>query len=116
MLNPCRRVLQRHIGYKEEFRLALGKAIMNTWGRPAIKGGFHHPAIPGRRELNLTCGNCQLICHPDREERKRRYKLLTKSGGVVQTPDGSLKAVSLEVAEKHLAEMVPEQRAWYEKV
>ena len=101
---------------EEEFRLTLGKAIMNTWGRPEIKGGFHHPAIPGRRKLNLTCGNCQLICHPDREERKRRYKLLTKSGVVVQTPDGLLKAVAPEVAEKHLVEMLPEQRACYEEV
>jgi len=101
---------------EEEFELALGKAIMNTWGRPEIKGGFHHPAMPGQRKINLTCGNCQLICHPDREERKRRYKLLTRNGVVVQMADGSLKAVSPEIAEKHLAAMIPEQRACYEKV
>ena len=98
---------------EEEFLPALREAVMSSWGRPEIEGGFHHPAMPGHRKLNLTCGNCQLICHPDREERKRRYKLLTKSGVVVQTPDGSLKAVSPEVAEQHLAAMVAEQRACY---
>ena len=101
---------------EEEFELALGKAIMNTWGRPEIEGGFHHPAMPGWRKINLTCGNCQLICHPDREERKRRYKLLTNSGVVVQMADGSLEAVSPEIAEKHLAEMSPEQRSCYQEV
>ena len=79
-------------------------------------GGFHHPAMPGYRKLNFTCGNCQLICHPDREERKRRYELLVKSGVVVQHPDGSLEAVSPEIADKHLARMLPEQRACYEDV
>jgi hypothetical protein len=72
--------------------------------------------MPGHRKLNFTCGNCQLICHPDREERKRRCKLLIKSGVVVQHADGSLEAVSPEIAEKHLAEMSPEQRACYEEV
>ena len=64
----------------------------------------------------MTCGNCQLICHPDRDERKRRYKLLTENGVVVQNPDGSLEAVSPEIAEKHLGEMPEEKRARYEKV
>jgi len=101
---------------EEEFLSALRKAVISSWGRPDIQGGFHHPAMPGHRKLNFTCGNCQLICHPNREERERRYKLLTNCGVVVQTPDGSLKAVSPEVAEKHLAAMIPEQRACYEKV
>jgi len=70
--------------------------------------------MPGQRKINFTCGNCQLLCHPDRAERKRRYKLLTKSGVVVQHPDGSLEAVSPGVAKRHLAAMSPEQRACYE--
>ena len=48
--------------------------------RPTIEGGFHHPAMPHGRKINMTCGNCQLICHPDRDERKRRYKLLSAAG------------------------------------
>jgi epoxyqueuosine reductase QueG len=100
----------------EEFLPALQKAVMNSWGRPEIGGGFHHPAMPGYRKLNFTCGNCQLVCHPDREERKRRHKLLTKSGVVVQMADGSLRAVSPEIADRHLAEMPSERRGYYEEV
>jgi epoxyqueuosine reductase QueG len=98
----------------EEFEPALLKAITDSWPRPEIKGGFYHSAMPAQRKLNLTCGNCQLICHPVRDERKRRYKLLTKSGVVVQHPDGSLEAVRPEVAKQHLAAMSLEQRACYE--
>jgi epoxyqueuosine reductase QueG len=100
----------------EEFGPALGHALMASAPRPEIDGGFHHPAMPEGRKINMTCGNCQLVCHPDREERKRRYKLLIKSGVVVQQEDGSLEAVSRDVAEKHLSEMSAEQRAMYEKV
>ena len=101
---------------EEKFLPALVKAMGKTWGRPEIEGSFYHPAMPGSRKLNVTCANCQLVCHPDKEERKRRHKLLTRSGVVVQHPDGSLEAVSPEAAEKHLAEMTPEQRACYEEV
>jgi epoxyqueuosine reductase len=60
--------------------------------------------------------NCQLICHPDKDVRKYRYKLLLESGVIVQNPDGSLEAVSPEEAKKRLDEMNPEMRALYEKM
>ncbi len=100
----------------EDFTPALSHALRASAPRPEIEGGFHHPAMPGGRKLNMTCGNCQLVCHPDREERKRRYKLIVKSGVVVQNEDGSLEAVSREIADKHLREMSAEQRATYEKI
>ena len=84
--------------------------------RPEVAGGFQHPAMKQGRKLNMTCGNCQLICHPEEDERKRRYKMLTKNGVVVQHADGTLQAVSPEIAKKHLAEMSEEQRAMYEEV
>ena len=99
----------------EEFRPALFEAVMASAPRPKIEGGFYHPAMPSGRKLNLTCGNCQLLCHPDREERKRRYKLMTTSGVVIQHEDGSLQAVSPTEAKKHLSEMSPERRATYTK-
>jgi hypothetical protein len=99
----------------EEFLAALIEAVGASAPRPRIEGGFHHPAMPSGRVINMTCGNCQLVCHPDRDERKRRYKLLTRSGVAVQNPDGSLEAVSPEIAEKRLGEMPDAQRAWYQK-
>ena len=97
----------------DEVQPALIEAVFATAPRPEIAGGFYAPAIPGLRALNVTCGNCQLICHPDRSERKRRYKLLTKGGVVVQHPDGSLEALTPKQAEAHLAAMSPEERAMY---
>ena len=99
----------------EEFEPALLEAIMASAPRPPIEGGFYHPAMPGVRTLNVTCANCQLICHPERDERKRRYRLLTRGGVVVQNPDGSLEAVRPKEARERLAAMSPEQRAMYEK-
>jgi epoxyqueuosine reductase len=71
--------------------------------------------MPGDK-VELTCGNCQLLCHPDKEVRKKRYKLLTQSGVIVQNPNGSREAVSPEEAKERLAAMPPEQRALYEAV
>ncbi len=100
----------------EEFRSVLKEAVSAAAPRPEIGGGFHHPAMRDFAKLNMTCGNCQLLCHPDRDERTRRYKLLTENGVVVQHQDGTLEAVSPERAREHLAGMAPEQRAMYEKV
>jgi hypothetical protein len=72
--------------------------------------------MPANRKINFTCGNCQLICHPDRDERKRRYKLLTESGVVVQREDGRLEAVAPDIAEKYVSELPDEKRAMYEKI
>ena len=41
--------------------------------------------------------------------------MLTKSGVIVENPDGSREAVSAEEAKKRLAAMDPETRALYEK-
>jgi len=66
--------------------------------------------------VGLTCGNCQLICHPDKEVRKARYKMLAESGVIVQNPDGTLEAVPPEEAKKKLADMDDETRALYELI
>jgi hypothetical protein len=71
--------------------------------------------MPGNR-INFTCGNCMLVCHPDKKIRKRRYKMLTQGGVVVQRPDGACEAVTPSEAKKHLGKMPNEQRALYEKV
>ena len=79
------------------------------------------PAAPGGRyffstenKLRVSCANCQLVCAPDKNERKARYKMLTESGVIVQHVDGSLEAVSPQVAEKRLSSMPDDRRALYE--
>jgi epoxyqueuosine reductase QueG len=97
----------------EDFRAVIRKAAKAYVKRPKPKGGFYHFLMPGYRIEN-TCGNCQLVCHPDKEIRKRRYKMVVESGVVVQKPDGSREVVSPEEAQKRIANMDPETRALYE--
>ena len=98
----------------EEIESALIESFLASEPRPPIAGGFRQPAMPGSRTLNVTCANCQILCHPEKDERKRRYKLLTKGGVVVQNPDGSLEVLTPKQAEERLAARSPEQRAMYE--
>ena len=105
---------------EEEVLPRLVEAVVASGARPEFKGegwessggGFYHPTMVNHK-VNISCAHCQLICHPDKEERKRRYKVITESGVVVQHEDGTLEAVSSDQARKHLLEMSPERRALY---
>lgn len=98
----------------DDFRMALMQHMDIHTRRPAMEGARIHPLIDGK--FSMTCGMCQLVCAPDKEERKRRYKLLTESGCVVQNPDGSVEAFPPEEAAERVDEMDPETRALYEEV
>jgi len=98
----------------EEFPLAIGKAIQPYLQRPQQEGGTSHPLMPGKR-IEHTCGNCQLVCHPDKNVRAKRLKLLTAGGVIIQHPDGVCQAVTPEEARAHLDAMPPEIRARYEE-
>lgn len=65
-------------------------------------------------KLRVSCANCQLVCCPDKNERKARYKMLTEAGVVIQNLDGSRIAVSKENAEKIFESMPITQKALYE--
>ena len=92
---------------------ALVKTAEPHASRPSTVTGFFITGMPDDRG-EFTCGHCQLVCHPDKKVRQKRYEMLTKGGVVIQDSDGSLKAVSPEEAEKHLAAMAPDERALYE--
>ncbi|MEE8470986.1 MAG: epoxyqueuosine reductase [Dehalococcoidia bacterium] len=96
-----------------EFLPAIIQSIGYYMQRPRLEGGFYNFLLPGYR-VPLTCGNCQFVCVADREERKRRHRMLVESGVVVQNPDGSLEAVSPDEARERIAAMSPETRAMYE--
>ena len=99
----------------EDFLPALRVSAQAYRRRPKLGTMFFHGLMPGSR-IQFTCGNCQLVCHPDKTVRQRRHKMLVESGVVVQDPDGVVRAVSPEAAKKHLAAMPAEMRALYEKV
>jgi len=96
----------------EEFLPTLMNSLSLYSQWPDMGGGYYHVLAPNK--MFLTCGNCQLVCHPEKDERKRRYKLLTESGVVVQNPDGSLRAVTPEEARQSMKGLPPEHRALYE--
>lgn len=98
----------------EEFQGAIINAVGPYLQRPRDEGGFYHFLVPGNR-IEFTCGHCQLLCHPDKKVRARRFKMLAEGGVVVQNPDGSREAVTPEEAQRRLAAMPPETRALYEQ-
>lgn len=97
----------------EDFLPAIITALKPFLNRPEASERFFSVLVPGHK-LELTCGNCQLVCHPDKDVRKRRYRMLADSGVVIQFPDGSRRAVPPEEAEAHLAAMDEKTRALYE--
>ena len=98
----------------DEFYPALIEAVGPFLKRKRPARNVYNALMPGDR-VELTCGNCQLICHPDKEIRKKRYRLLVESGVIVENSDGSRQAVSPEEAKKRLAAMDPATRSLYEE-
>jgi hypothetical protein len=98
----------------EEFEPAFQKALgpYSMW--PKIEGGHYHFLIDAK--VRTTCAHCQFICCPDKTERKKRYKMLTQSGVVVQRSNGKLEAVSPEEAIEILSNMPEERRRLYEDI
>ena len=78
---------------------------------PEIEGGQVHVMM--RKKLLLTCGHCQLVCHPDKEVRRRRHRLLIESGVVVQREDGHLEALPPVEARRYVDSLAPERQALY---
>ncbi len=96
----------------EEFMPALMNALATYSHWPDMGGGYYHSLSPYK--MFLTCGNCQLICHPQKQERNRRYEMLKESGVVVQNEDGSLQAVSPQEGKERMQGLPPQRRALYE--
>jgi len=94
------------------FREAMIRGVKAYDRRPRMEGGFPH--ILMRSNLYLTCGNCQLLCWPDPEDRKENYRILTSAGVVIQKPDGSLHRVSAEEGEAYIMGLAEEKRALYQ--
>lgn len=97
-----------------EFQPAMRKTARAYRTRMAHGKGFFSFLMPGYR-IEFTCGHCMLVCHPDKEVKKRRYDMLIESGVIVENPDGSREAVSPEEATRRISSMNPEVRAKYEE-
>ena len=97
---------------KELFK-ELARAAENYRKWPSFgTSGYQSPLLQGAK-LHMTCGNCQIICWANKEDRQTNHRLLTTSGCVLQQRDGRLVVLPAEAAEKAFAEMEPEPRGLY---
>ncbi|HHE75134.1 MAG TPA: epoxyqueuosine reductase [Desulfobacteraceae bacterium] len=78
---------------------------------PPASGGRYFYFMEDK--LRVVCANCQIVCCPDKAQRKARHKLLSESGVVIQNDDGSLVAVSPEEAARRLDLMPDARKALY---
>lgn len=79
-----------------------------------ITDHVYYNSVKPRFKTEYTCSHCQLICHPDMNVRKRRYRMVMNSGVIVQNADGSRMAVMPEVAGEMLRSMGPDKKWLYE--
>ncbi len=101
----------------KELKGAYRQAIPPFNRRPAPDGVTNkQPMVFGfdGRDLSTTCGNCALVCDPERAERDRRITSLQQGGVVVQHEDGSVEAMSASDAKDFLAAMPVERRQDFE--
>lgn len=90
---------------------ALMPGFQSYYKWPEIEGGQYHVMM--KKKLLLTCGNCQLICVPEKRERLRRHLLLTRSGVVVQRMNGRLEAMPAHEAEQYVRSLSSETKKIY---
>jgi epoxyqueuosine reductase len=92
----------------EDFGPMIFKTLPAYIQRPKGKAVFFMPHLPGHI-MEYSCSNCQFICHPNKELRKKRYEMLINSGVIVEDENGNRRAVTPEEAE-NLVENMPKDR------
>jgi epoxyqueuosine reductase len=67
--------------------------------------GYEQPGVlvRPREDTLVTCGNCSIICLETVEKRKQLWRLLTRSGVVVEGEDGQPVAMTPDAAQQYLA-------------
>ncbi|MEW6443532.1 MAG: hypothetical protein AB1640_21540 [bacterium] len=90
----------------------LMRAMAQYGQRPRMSEGYVNPAFQGAN-LNMTCGNCQIVCWGDRKETARNLKLLHGSGCVLQGPDGTMRVLPGVEAAMVFEEMPAAHRSLY---
>ena len=114
-----------------EVTRALTAAMSGQRKRPLIKdsskgyipasfsGGKGASSLPTEETKNdvvqLSCGNCQIICWGDPKETAKNYKILVNSGCVIQREDGTLEVFPPEKAKEEFEKMPLKRQRWYRK-
>jgi epoxyqueuosine reductase QueG len=101
----------------EDLKVATAWAYKSWSERPDMDGHtLQAPLLYAStgKDVQLSCGGCNLVCTPDPMERKRRLKVLQNSGVVIQHPDGHVEAVAPDEARAHMSKLDDKTRALYE--
>ncbi|NVM36690.1 MAG: epoxyqueuosine reductase [Candidatus Lokiarchaeota archaeon] len=114
-----------------EVRRVLTAAMTGQRKRPLIKdsstgyipasfsGGKGASSLPTEETKNdvvqLTCGNCQIICWGDPKDTAKNYKILVNSGCVIQREDGRLEVFPPDEAIEEFEKMPLKRQRWYRK-
>jgi epoxyqueuosine reductase len=80
--------------------------------RTGDPGGYQNPALSGEN-LRLTCGNCQIICWGDHKETRENYRILKRSGCVIQRENGDIEVLPAREAARAFDSLDPEHRKLY---
>lgn len=93
-------------------------AMTHLKKRPIIKDhskGYNAASFGGMGKVQLTCGNCNIICWGDPAETAKNYKILKNSGCVIQKEDGELLVFPTEKAKEEFEKMDPKHKRLYYK-
>ncbi|MCL2712375.1 MAG: hypothetical protein FWD37_03760 [Methanomassiliicoccaceae archaeon] len=97
----------------EEYRTISRKYVQRYLQRKRRGAICYNPLLAYPFEMQYTCSNCQFVCHPDIEVRKKRYESLKNGGVVVENEDGSKIVMRKEEAERSISEMPEERKRLY---
>ena len=85
----------------------------------SFSGGKGASSLPTEETKNdvvqLSCGNCQIICWGDPKETAKNYKILINSGCVIQREDGTLEVFPPDKATEKFEKMPLKRQRWYRK-
>ncbi len=101
-----------------EVNRLMSLALTAQKKRPKIRDhskGYAPASYGGTGTIQLTCGNCNIICWGDRVETAKNYKLLKNSGCVIQKENGELLVFPPEKAKEEFEKMDPKHKRLYYK-
>lgn len=75
--------------------------------------GYDDPKLGGK--VQLTCGNCQIICWGDTKETAKNFKILKNSGCIIQENTGELRVLPTKKAQEYFNSLPKKRRKLYHK-
>ncbi|MBY8992794.1 MAG: hypothetical protein KGD58_18770, partial [Candidatus Lokiarchaeota archaeon] len=93
-------------------------AMTHMKKRPKIHDhskGYAPSSFGGMGTVQLTCGNCNILCWGDSVETAKNYKILKNAGCVIQKENGEIAVFPPEKAKEEFEKMDPKHQRLYYK-